>query len=86
MKKTRSRGAPGSGLGQSKFEKPKLTLVSQFPQVHPAADASLDRLSRYRVALDNWHASGRQGRLPQPRDSGLRLPDLDPAQVLWGAA
>ena len=48
------------------------------------AQATLDRLARYRIALDHWRVAG-DGPMPQPKDHGVRLPDLDPAQVLWGA-
>ena len=47
--------------------------------------AALDRMAQYRAALDCWHDCA-VGEMPQPQDHGINLPDLDPAQVLWGAA
>ena len=54
-------------------------------QAHPAAEASLHRLAHYRAALDGWLTAGGEGEMPQPKDYGVRLPDLEPGQV-WRAA
>ena len=59
--------------------------VSNKSRASNQAQATLDRLARYRRALNHWYASGADGPMPQPKDHGVRLPDLDPAQVLWVA-
>ena len=41
----------------------------------------LQRLAQLRRAIDKWAAEGRSGRLPQPTDFGLDLPDLKPGDV-----
>ena len=51
-------------------------------QLAPLHDA-LDRLARFRLALNHWHMSSDEGPMPQPRDHGVRLPDLEPVQVHW---
>ena len=45
----------------------------------------LRRLAQLRRAIDKWTAEGRSGRFPQPRDFGLRLPDLRPDEVIASA-
>ncbi len=54
-------------------------------QLAPLHDA-LDRLARYRIALNHWRISGAEGPMPQPAAHGVHLPDLDASQVLWGAS
>ncbi len=83
------KAAPGCGSGAAKVvgDKNKLHRLHTFLplqiQAHP--QATLDRLALFRVALDHWRTSGAECPMPQPRDHGVRLPDLDPSQVLWGA-
>ena len=45
-------------------------------------EGRLQRLTQLRCAIDKWAADGRFGRLPQPRDFGLNLPDLRPDEVI----
>ena len=45
----------------------------------------LRRLAQLRRAMDKWTAEGRSGRLPQPADFGLDLPDLRPEEVIASA-
>ena len=45
-------------------------------------EGCLQRLAQLRRAIDKWTAEGRSGRFPQPRDFGLRLPDLRPDEVI----
>ncbi len=56
-------------------------LASGLRDRRQRREASLDRLNRYRAALDRWHHHGRRERLPQPGDFGLDLPDLKPGDV-----
>ena len=84
------KAAPGCRSGAAKVvgDKNKLHRLSTFlpPQIQAQPQATLDRLARFRIALNHWRTSGAAGPMPQPRDHGVRLPDLDPAQVLWGSA
>ena len=45
-------------------------------------EGRLRKLAHLRRAIDKWATDGRAGRLPQPRDFGLRLPDFRPAKVI----
>ncbi len=45
-------------------------------------EGRLQRLAQLRRAIDRWAVEGRAGRLPQPRDFGLRLRDLRPEEVI----
>ena len=82
--------APGCGPGATEVvgDKNKQHPLHTLPPLRLQArhQASLDRLARYRAAIDHWRTSSAEGPMPQPRDFGINLPDLDPAQVLWGAA
>ena len=81
------KAAPGCGSGAAEVvgDKNKLHRLHTFlpPQIQARPQAALDRLARYRIALDDWRVAG-DGPMPQPRDHGVRLPDLEPVQVLWG--
>ncbi len=75
-----------SGPSRPRRSSPNETISAAFarsPRPTPAED-SLDGLAGYRRALDCWHAAGSDDDMPQPRDHGIRLPDLDARQVLWG--
>ena len=48
-------------------------------------EGRLQRLAQLRRAIDKWTTEGRSGRLPQPRDFGLRLPDLRAEEVIASA-
>ncbi len=58
-------------------------LVSTKSRASIQAQATLDRLARYRIALDHWRVAG-DGPMPKPADHGVHLPDLEPVQVHWG--
>ena len=86
MRTARPGWTSGNGLKAQKQEhisKTTYSAVSALPQVH--AQLSLDRLARYRAALDSWRVAGAGGQLPQPADYGLRLPALRAEQVAWRA-
>ena len=82
--------APGCGSGAAEVvgDNNKIHRLSTFLLLRLQArpQATLDRLALFRLALDHWRTSGAEGPMPQPRDHGVGLPDLDPAEVLWGAA
>ena len=85
------RSAPLWEAGPEKAQKQKQNSEATYSadlaplQVHHAAEATLDRLARYRAALNHWQATGAVGPMPQPKDYGVGLPDLDPSQILWAA-
>ena len=83
------KAAPGCGSGAAEVVgvSNKIHRLDTFlqPQIQAQPQTTLDRLARYRTALNHWRA-GAEGPMPQPRDHGIRLPDLNPAQVLWGSA
>ena len=83
MRSARSWGDPGDGPVAQKQKQTQHTPASPRLQTHPIAEATLDRMARFRRDLDHWHASGRVDRLPQPADFGLNLAPLDPVEVLW---
>ena len=81
MRKARPGSTSGNGPGKSET----VTQFSTPPVPRPNAPKDrLKRLGQLRREYDRWHANGRVGQPPQPRDFDLRLPDLDPSQVLWG--
>jgi hypothetical protein len=47
----------------------------------PICAGRLRRLTQLRREIDKWAAEGRSGRLPQPADFGLDLPDLKSGDV-----
>ena len=67
MRTARPGWTSGNGLKAQKLKhisKANYSAVSALPQVH--AQLSLDRLGRYRAALDSWRVAGADGQLPQP--------------------
>ncbi len=85
MRKTRSPEGPGSGLkALQTYTQNQFNASLPFPQDRPLAEAALDRLARFRTALDRWHTSSNVGQMPQPEDYSLNLPPLDPVPVLCG--
>ena len=46
----------------------------------------LRRLQWLRQELDHWDAAGGRRVMPQPRQYGIRLPDLKPSEIHWRAA
>ena len=86
MRTARPGGPSGNGLEASDTKVDADRSIDAFSaslQIRPRAEATLDRIARYRTALNCWHDRP-AGLMPQPRDHGINLPDLDPAQVLWG--
>ena len=74
------------GAGKSKSSKHLYSTPARSHKVATAAIASLAGLERLRYSFDVWKVLGCHGDMPQPVAFGLRLPDLDPAKVLWGAS
>ncbi len=85
MKMAATGGGPGAAEGQG--DKNKHLLDTPLPfRLQARHQTNLDRLARYRAALGRWQEAGGEAPMPQPQHFGINLPDLDPAQVLWGAA
>ena len=57
-------------------------LASGLRDRRQRREGRLQRLGQLRRAIDKWATEGGSGRLPQPRDFGLRLPDLRPEEVI----
>ncbi len=82
MRKARPGGASGNGpkaLDQSSQDQDN---TSPVPPSNSPQDR-LNRLGRFRRALDRWEEAGGQGPLPQASDFGLALPPLGSSEVLW---
>ena len=56
-----------------------------FPQPHRLCEP-LRRLRWLRQEIDFWNQAEANRPMPQPRDFGIRLPNLKPSDVHWRAA
>ena len=68
-------------LDRRRKPRPSTARRSQNQLVEP-----LRQLAMLRRALDAWNEAGGSSGMPQPAAFGIRLPDLQPAEILWRGA